>query len=360
MKLMNPGPVTLTARVRGAMQREDLCHREPDFAALLGRVCRRLLDVEPALAGFVPLVLGGSGTCAVEAMVGTFVPKGGRALLVDNGVYGERMGAMLTAQGKDFDRVTSPWTAGVDVAGVHAQLGARAYDAVLAVHHETTTGRRNDVEAIAAACAHHGVPLLLDAVSSFGAEAMPTAALAEGLVLAIAATANKCLHGAPGVCFVVADERLLARPSGATSLYLDLGGYRALATRGFTPFTPPVHALFALDAALDEFFDGGGRAARHARYSALSARARAGLLDVDVAPLLTAAESSVCLTAFQLPRGVGWDALHDACARAGYVVYAGQGALAATLFRIAVMGDLTTTDVDAVVTAIARLTPGAP
>ena len=34
MRLLNPGPVTLTERVRGALQRPDLCHREPEFYAL--------------------------------------------------------------------------------------------------------------------------------------------------------------------------------------------------------------------------------------------------------------------------------------------------------------------------------------
>ena len=35
MRLLNPGPVTLTERVRAALSRKDLCHREPEFAELI-------------------------------------------------------------------------------------------------------------------------------------------------------------------------------------------------------------------------------------------------------------------------------------------------------------------------------------
>ncbi len=41
---------------------------------------------------------------------------------------------------------------------------------VAIVHHETTTGRLNDLRALAGLCREHGAALLVDAVSSFGAE----------------------------------------------------------------------------------------------------------------------------------------------------------------------------------------------
>ncbi len=40
--LLNPGPVTLTRRVRQALLRPDLCHREAEFAALQTEVRERL------------------------------------------------------------------------------------------------------------------------------------------------------------------------------------------------------------------------------------------------------------------------------------------------------------------------------
>jgi 2-aminoethylphosphonate-pyruvate transaminase len=90
--LLNPGPVTLSHSVREALMREDLCHRDPDFTALQTDVRLRLASVyESARNDYSPVLLTGSGTAAVEAMVGSFVPRQGKALVVANGIYGERM-----------------------------------------------------------------------------------------------------------------------------------------------------------------------------------------------------------------------------------------------------------------------------
>lgn len=357
-KLLNPGPVTLTSRVRDALLQPDLCHREPEFTALIDDVRARLLEVDPAVAGCIPLVLAGSGTAAVEAMVQTFVPKAdqheGHAVVVDNGVYGARMAAMLTASGKRVQVVKSEWAEGIDLDAVAAVLpGATA---LLAVHHETTTGRKNDVDGLARLCAQHGVPLLLDAVSSFGAEPLPRV---PGLVAAYASTANKCLHGITGACFVLADPQLFERPSGAVSVYFDLHRYRApgasSAQAGATPFTPAVHSLYALRAAIAEFTEAGGRAARFARYARHSAQVRSALERAGYRALLPASSSSVCLQTFWLKAGVGYDVVHDRLKERGFVIYAGQGPLASRTLRIAVMGDLDDADIDRLTTALSEI-----
>lgn len=361
MKLLNPGPVTLTARVREALLREDLCHREPDFVALHQRIVARLRAVDPATSSSSVALLAGSGTCAVEAMVGTFVPRGGCAVVVENGVYGERMSAMLRAQGKTARAVTGPWTAAVDVDAVAAALrgdtGGPRPSALLVVHHETTTGRRNDLTALARLAVDAGVPLLVDAVSSFGAESLPRL---PGLVAAFASTANKCLHGVPGACFVLVDEALWQRDNGSTSVYLDLFRYRAPGTSGSslgaTPFTPPVHSLFALDEALAEHADAGGLQARHDRYARHSQRVRATLRGLGYQPLVNDDVTSVCLSAFSLPAGVGYGALHDTLKAHGFIVYAGQGPLADKTLRIAVMGDLHDDDIEQLLGHITRFT----
>jgi aspartate aminotransferase-like enzyme len=93
--LLNPGPVTLSPRVRRALAGgEDLCHREPEFYALTSEVLRSLEAVHDA-AGYRAVMLTGSGTCAVEAMLSTFALRDRATLVVANGVYGERMAEML-------------------------------------------------------------------------------------------------------------------------------------------------------------------------------------------------------------------------------------------------------------------------
>ena len=45
MILLNPGPVTLSPRVRAALMNPDVCHREPEFADLQDDIRARLLGV---------------------------------------------------------------------------------------------------------------------------------------------------------------------------------------------------------------------------------------------------------------------------------------------------------------------------
>ncbi len=354
MKLLNPGPVTLTARVRAALAAPDVCHREPEFAALTRGVIAKLGRVYPeAEATHTAVLLTGSGTGAVEAMLGSLTPRDGRTLVVSNGVYGERAAAMLAAQGKAFDIVKGAWTEGLDLAAARSRLAAGGYTHVFSVHHETTTGRLNDVASLGAICKQRGVPLLLDAVSSFGGEAI---AFDAWNLEACAATANKCLHGVPGVAFVLARRGVFsARPSGATSVYLDLFRYEKEQRAGFSPFTQATHVMHALDAALSELSDAGGVSARSAHYRALSDAVRAGLGALGVEPLLDPATHSATLTSYKLPPGLAYATLHDTLKEQGFVIYAGQGDFSGSIFRIAVMGDLARADADRLLGCVRRI-----
>jgi 2-aminoethylphosphonate-pyruvate transaminase len=353
MKLLNPGPVSLTPRVRRALVDADLCHREPEFAELGQDVLARLAGVYPdAAPAFVPVLLTGSGTAAVEAMIGSLIGRSSRSLVLANGVYGERIAAMLQRQSKPFEVIASPWEQGIDLDRAAAALRTGRIGAVLAVHHETTTGRLNATAELGALCRDAGVPLYLDTVSSFGGEAIR---FDDWNLGACAATANKCLHGAPGVSFVLARRAALAAPTAATSVYLDLHRYERAQRDGYSPFTPAVHVLRALREALAELQEAGGWQARHARYRALSGLLREGLAGLGLVPLLRAdADRSVVLTAYRLPRSTGYQDLHDRLKAEGFVIYGGQGPLASTIFRIAVMGDLTRADVELLVGALGR------
>ena len=351
--LLNPGPVTLSERVRNSLLLPDLCHRESEFFDLQDEIRQRLLEVyglDPVIWSAV--LLTGSGTAAVEAMLSSLVPTEGRLLVMENGVYGERMTQIAQRHGIASEAIRQEWTAPMDLAAVRRRLQAQpAITHVAAVHHETTTGRLNTLDALAALCSEYGVALLADTVSSFGAESID---FSQPGLSAAAATANKCLHGVPGACFVMVRRAALQQASART-LYLDLASWsRAQDQRG-TPFTPSVHAYYGLREALREFADQGGRAARHARYAALAGQVADGLAALGVKPLLAAAESSVVLRAYHLPEGLPYAPLHDGLKARDFVIYAGQGALASSLFRISTMGALGETDMSRLLAEIRQL-----
>jgi 2-aminoethylphosphonate-pyruvate transaminase len=357
MLLLNPGPVTLSERVRRSLLQPDLCHRESEFFDLQDEARSRLL----AVYGLSPtewtvVLMTGSGTAAVESMIASVVPEAGRVLIVENGVYGERIAQMCAQYRIPHERVVGSWMEAPDVAAIAARLDAAAaaekpFTHLSVVHHETTTGRLNDLRPLADLCRARDLSLLLDGVSSFGAEELD---FAHGRLAAVAATANKCLHGVPGVSFVVVRRDVLAQAASRT-FYLDLGRLAKLQDQRNTPFTPAVHAYYALVEALREFEEEGGRPARFRRYKALAEQAREGLAALGIPTVIPPGESSVVLRSYHLPTGLTYTKLHDELKSGGFVIYAGQGDLSKTLFRISTMGNLSTGDIDRLLTCFANL-----
>ncbi|TDJ45139.1 MAG: aminotransferase class V-fold PLP-dependent enzyme [Gammaproteobacteria bacterium] len=355
MILLNPGPVTLTDRVRAALTAGDWCHREPEFAALMQEINRRITHLYDELAeDFSAVTLTGSGTSAVEAMLASFAPDDGKGatLVLANGVYGERMAKMLRAHRKPCELLQSEWTAAIDLDVVSGVLDRHPeLTHIATVHHETTTGRLNDMDALGALCVRRGLALLLDGVSSFGAEAIKAD---DWNLDAVAGTANKCLHGVPGLSFVVARNRLWAQAAPpVASVYLDLYGYYAgQYGTGYSPFTQSVQVAFALREALLELEESGGWRARRRTYVERAARIHRALMLNSVGMLLREEDCSCVLRTYLLPDRVGYTEVHDTLKAAGFVIYAGQGDLAPDVFRIAYMGDITAADLDALCDAL--------
>ena len=104
-----------------------------------------------------------------------------------------------------------------------------------------------------------------------------------------------------------------------------------------------------------EYAEEGGRASRHRRYAALAEQVRGGLAGLGVDSVIAPEHSSVVLRAYRLPRGMSYPMLHDALKAEGFVIYAGQGDLSKTLFRISTMGHLTSSDMERLLNSFAQL-----
>jgi 2-aminoethylphosphonate-pyruvate transaminase len=353
MILLNPGPVNLSDRVRNALLRPDLCHREVEFSQLQSRIREQLLQVYD-LEGvgvaqprhrWAAILLTGSGTAAMEAMVSTLVPRNGKLLVIENGVYGERISKIAKIHDIDYITLSHPWDAEIDIKSLVQLLNENADITHLAVvHHETTTGRLNNLVELAAICQQRHIQLLVDAVSSFGAEELN---FADWGITACAATANKCLHGVPGTSFVIL--RRDALPSVDTiprTLYLDLATYCQQQDKGGTPFTQSVQTFYALAEALQEMAEAGGWRVRHSYYSQLANLVRDGLASMGIKSLLPKESSSVVLNAYYLPDNFTYEEFHDQLKAQDYVIYSGQGNLAQSIFRVSTMGAITHADME--------------
>lgn len=337
--LLNPGPVTLSERVRSALMREDQCHREKSFAHLMRKILDSLDRVYPSsLSNHRVVTLTGSGTAAVETMLSSLAMNNGNTLVLANGIYGERMAKILKTHEKPYTLLQGDWLEPIDLDQVESLLKTKEFSAIATVHHETTTGRLNPIAPIAALSKKYHTPILLDAVSSFGAEEIN---FADWNLLSVAATANKCLHGIPGLAFVLADKTILE--TGTTqskTLYLDLFPSYTTQKTGFSPFTPCTYAAFALDEALMELADQGGWLARRESYYHRARQIRQTLSELGLTPLIEAQAMSSMISSYKLPKNLSYQELHDQMLERKFVIYAGPGNLSQTAFRICNMGDI--------------------
>jgi 2-aminoethylphosphonate-pyruvate transaminase len=170
-------------------------------------------------------------------------------------------------------------------------------------------------------------------------------------------TANKGLHGLPGISFVYVspDGRARVAEVPPRTIYLHIGTYLSQQERGDVPFTPAVQICYSLDEALDELAESGGTAARIADYVQRAATIRRGIAELGLTQLLPPDRPRAnAVTAIRLPAGLTYQVLHDRLKQQGYIIYAGQGGLSREVFRVATMGDLTQSTLHAFLTVLAQ------
>ncbi|MFZ0255163.1 MAG: 2-aminoethylphosphonate--pyruvate transaminase [Gammaproteobacteria bacterium] len=344
--LLTPGPLTTSASVKEAMLR-DWGSRDEDFLRLTRHVRETLVNLGGGDGTHVAVLLQGSGTFALEAMLGTLVARPGKVLVAVNGAYGARMAHICRRIGREVTTYETPEDTPPDPGEIERRLAAdQTITHVAVVHCETTCGILNPVAEVAAAVAAQGRQLLIDAMSSFGALPFDAGRIAFE---AMASSANKCLQGVPGLAFVLCRESALHQSAGnAPSLSLDLyDQWQAMEMNGQWRFTPPTHVVAALSRALEELASEGGIEGRHRRYQRNCEVLIHGMKGLGFRPILPARWQAPIIVTFAMPGHSGFDfeRFYRGLKVKGYVIYPGKLTRTNT-FRIGCIGDLDETDIE--------------
>lgn len=350
--LLTPGPLTTSVTVKQAMLR-DWGSRDVEFIALNRRIRERLLALAGAEGSHVCVPVQGSGTFAVEATIGTLLPRDGRLLVLVNGAYGKRMVRIAEVMGRSVAAIESAEDEPVSPAALDAALEADpSISHVAVVHCETTSGLLNPLEDVAAVCAAHDRPLIIDAMSAFGALPLDARTVRFD---AVVASANKCLEGVPGVGFAIVRRATLEAARGnAHSLSLDLEEqWRGLEVNGQWRFTPPTHVLAAFARALDEHEAEGGVEGRGARYRRNHQVLTDGMAALGFQTLLPPHLQAPIIVTFLMPADPRFvfPRFYDGLREKGFVIYPGKLTVADS-FRIGCIGRLGAAEMRAAVDAV--------
>ncbi len=355
MILMNPGPVVTDDRVRNVLALPDMCHREPEFSALMTRVRHKLTLVSGGDSDYSTVVFTGSGTAALEATLSSIVPANGKMVILDNGHYGERLAKICSVHRIPMTVLTAGWGQPLDLKLLERVLHEEPTASHVAmIHHETSTGILNPVHEVGQIVARAGRSLVVDAISSLGGEILD---VRNDRIDWCVGTANKCIESVPGLSFVIAPKKRLDALSQnqPRTFYLDLYSQYVAEEKSQAPaFTPAIPTFLALEVALDLLQEEGVRE-RQERYKSLADLLRCGLRELGLRLLLPDALQSSTLTAIYFPEGRTYSFLHDRLKELGFVIYAGQDNLKQKVFRLANMGQISKQDIQNFLGALAQV-----
>jgi 2-aminoethylphosphonate-pyruvate transaminase len=350
--LLTPGPLTTTMATKAAMLR-DWGSRDATFIAINARVRERLRAIVNGADTHVTVPVQGSGTFAVEAAIGTLVPKSGKSLVLVNGAYGKRMCKILDYMGRAYAPYETAEDTPPDPAEVDRRLAADpTISHVLMIHCETTSGLLNPVNDVARIVKARGRALLLDSMSAFGAIPLD---LKTTPCDAVMASSNKNLEGIPGMGFViVATSALKAAKGNAHSLSLDLyDQWQAMEANKQWRFTPPIHVIVALDKAIEQFDKAGGVKGRNARYTSNCRTLVEGMRKMGFATLLPDKLQAPIIVTFRMPKDPNFkfERFYDLLKDQGYIIYPGKLTVADS-FRIGCIGAIGSREMNGALKAV--------
>ena len=339
--LLTPGPLTTALAVKDEMLR-DWGSWDGDFRAMTAALRAGVLDlIGDGREAYDCVPVQGSGTFAVEAMLGSFVPRDGKVLVLANGAYGLRAAETLAYLGRAhivLDKGDYLPPRGAEVAALLSENPDISH--VVAVHCETSSGILNPLDEIADAVLSAGRKLLIDAMSSFGAIPLEVASLPFH---AMVSSANKCIEGVPGFGFVVARrDELEAAKGNSHSLSLDLHAQWAVMNKtGQWRYTPPTHVVAAFLKALDLHRAEGGVSGRGARYAANRDILVAGMRGLGFETLLDNRWLSPIIVTFFCPAdpAFAFDAFYEGMKSRGFIIYPGKLTVVDS-FRVGCIGHL--------------------
>jgi len=348
-KLMIPGPVAVNPQILAAMSEPTLAHYGDTFLTLLYDIygkLERLLHTKNDI-----FIVPGAGTLSLDMATMNLVPAGASYVVIDNGWFGERWEKIVRMNAIHPYMIRFPWGKHIDFEVVAdkiqelmplAEKEGRPIKGMAVVHHDTSVGILNSLEEMTRVSKEFDLPLIVDAVASFGGMHIPVDELGVDVLVG---TPNKALGTPPGLGIMTMSKRALQAAYDNPSprgWYLDVRTwmeFRKEWKHHPYPSTLPTNNMVALNKALDMFFEVGPEA-HYGRISSAAEHVRSelGKLGFEVFP--EASYRAPMVSVFSAPEGVDIpDMLKYLLSEHNIMVGNGIGVLAGKVFRIGHMGD---------------------
>lgn len=344
--IVSPGPVHVEPRRWETLP--PLHHRSADFRGIVRETVRL---IQGLLRTSSPLyLLTASGTGAMEASIANVTVPGSRVLVVSGGKFGRRWVELCEAYGCRTDCLHVEGGRRVDVDAIVERVNRERPEFVALTHVESSTGLLFPVRELSARLGGARPILIVDAISSLGAEEFDMDAWEIDVV---AGASQKALAAPAGVSFVGMGKRaldLMGRRRGG-AYYFDLKRAGSAGESGDTPFTPAIQTIQMIHRSLLGMNELGFAEVR-SRHQRASDAYLAAAKHLSLASYSENPSSAV--QALVLPGECRGDQVLERLGRGGFIAAGGQDDLEGRIIRTGFLGLLDVRTLERLVSALGK------
>lgn len=342
MMLFTPGPVAVHPKIALAQAQEMITHRGKPYQALYKPI---IDDIKSMTGAAEAHLMTGSGTLGIEANVQNALPAGGKALVLSNGAFGDKLREHCQLYYETrFERLKDAKGWNLERAKPHIDKAvSEGYHLLAMVHHETSPGILNKVREICQYAKGKGMLTLLDGTSAWPAYPINHTTDFVDFYSWASQKAIGCPSGLVGISHSP-DALKAIEASPKRSNFMDLKAYRKNALKNENPTTPAVSVIYALRVALD-MLKSETQPAFVARHEKMAAHVRERLVKMGFKLVTEAGFESSTVTAFfcQKNKDIGQKLQADYGVKLG----GGHADWAETTLRFCNMGDVDMAKVNA-------------
>ena len=356
--LLGAGPSGVAPSTYRALSQTLLGHLDPYFIEIMEEI-KKGLRILMQTENEVTVPLSGTGSSGMEAAFVNIVEPGDKVLILENGVFGNRMADVAGRLGAQVTKEEFEWGTPVKVERVKELLAQDHYKVVAIVHAETSTGVCNPVYEVGQLVHQAGSLYLVDAVTSLGGIPVEVDKWKADICYSGSQKCLSCPPGASPITFSdAAMEVVHARKGKVPNWYLDMnlltqywGGSKRVYHH-----TAPISMMYALYQAIYNILEEGPENV-FARHQAVHQRLVKGLEELGMKMLVEPAFRLPELNAVLVPDGVDEAALRASLLRDYHIeVSSGLGPLAGKIIRIGLMGyNATDYNVDRLLAALKEI-----
>jgi len=350
--LMIPGPTMVSPRVLRVLAKPALSHVSAEFVDGYAEA----LGLQKKLFGTngTPFMLSGSGTLGMEAAIANLVERGDKVLCVENGFFGEKWEEIVEAHGGAVYRLRFEWGKALDLKQLEEKLSSNEYKAFTVEHVDTSTGIANPLDKVGELANDTDALYIVDSVCGTGG--MPLKMDDWNIDYCLTGS-QKAVGAPPGISMFCLNDKawevVEKRKTPIDDYYANLRRWKPIMDnpRGYFA-TPAVGMVLGMLEAL-RIIDEEELEARWRRHEVFSKAFQAGIGALNLESFPAKGYEAHTLTVPKIPEGVSDSDMRGLMRiKYGVIIAGGLGKLGGKTVRIGHMGNATSNDIVATLSAL--------